>query len=216
MPKSACFLVDGFNLYHSLRQIEGLTGNKVKWLDLNKLLSSYLQNVRAALGERVDISSVYYFTALATHFAAVDRGIVNRHCTYISALESTGVRVVLSHFKAKDVKCPACKHGWKRHEEKETDVAIAVKLIDALARNEGDAVVLISGDTDLLPAIRTAKGLFPQRKIGVGFPFNRRTTELEKTADFWFNIEQKHVQRSQFSAEVKLADGTTIHKPAPW
>ncbi|CAA9343670.1 MAG: hypothetical protein AVDCRST_MAG68-3181 [uncultured Gemmatimonadetes bacterium] len=216
MPKTVCFLVDGFNVYHSLRQVESLTGHRVRWLDLRKLLGAHLQAIRNAMGERVDVSKICYFSALAHHLTTTDRDVVNRHCAYISALESTGVEVVLSKFKAKDVKCPSCGRQYKRHEEKETDVAIAVKLLDVLARGECDTVVLVTGDTDQIPAIRAAKGLFPRRKIGVGFPFMRHTRELAEVADFAFAIGQKEMERSQFPTEVTLADGTTVHKPSTW
>lgn len=216
MAKSVCFLVDGFNVYHSLRQVESLTGNRVRWLDLRKLLGAHLQAVRNAMGERVEVSKIYYFSALAYHLTTTDRDVVNRHLAYISALESTGVDVVLSKFKAKDVKCPACGRTYKRHEEKETDVAIAAKLLDVLARSQCDAVILVTGDTDQIPAIRTAKALFPRRKIGVGFPFMRHTRELAQVADFSFAIGQKEMERSQFPIRVPLADGTTASRPSTW
>ncbi len=216
MAKSVCFLVDGFNVYHSLREVEKLTGNRVRWLDLQKLLGGSLQAVRSAVGERVEVSKICYFSALAHHLTGTNRDAVNRHLTYISALESTGVEVVLSSFKAKGVECPACGRTFKRHEEKETDVGIAMKLIDVLARSECDAVILITGDTDQIPAIRTAKSLFPQRKIGVGFPFMRHNRELTLVADFTFSIGQKEMQRAQFPARVTLPGGTTIIKPSTW
>lgn len=216
MPKTVCFLVDGFNMYYSLRQVEALTGHKVKWLDLHKLLRGYLPVVREVVGERVEISCVHYFSALATHLTPRDPGVINRHCTYVSALESTGVTVTLSKFKEKSATCPKCQHEWKRHEEKETDVAIGVRLVDVLARNQGDTVVLVTGDTDLIPAIRTAKALFPQRRIGVGFPFMRHNAELEREADYFFRIGQKALQSAQFPPQVRLPSGTIIHKPAPW
>jgi len=214
--KRISFLVDGFNVYHSLRQVEQVSGQRVKWLDLHKLLAGYLSTIRGKLGERTELSRVYYFSALATHLTGTDRGVVNRHTTYISALESTGVSVVLSKFKVKDVVCPACRHRYKRHEEKETDVAIALKLVETFVRDEADAVVIVSGDSDLMPAVRTARSLFPEKKIGVAFPFNRHTTELEQAADFSWNIGQREIQRAQFPLDGRLADGTTIRKPHSW
>lgn len=218
MPIRVCYIVDGFNVYHSLRQVERISGHPLRWLNLWKLLNGYLSTIRGKLGtsEKVEIAAVHYVSALATHLTTVDRGVVNRHSTYISALQSVGVNVVLSRFKEKDIVCPKCKHTFKRHEEKETDVAIGVKLIDALARDEGDVIVLVSGDSDLMPAIRTARGLFPHKKLGVAFPFNRRTTQLEQAVDFSFNIKQRDIERAQFPLEVQLLDGTVIHKPALW
>lgn len=216
MPKKVAFLVDGFNMYYSLRQVEKLSMQKVRWLDLRKLLADNLQPVRDALGGRVELSTVHYFSAYAYHLTPHDPDVVNRHQAYVAALQSTGVNVVLSKFKQKEISCPNCRHTWKRHEEKETDVALGVKLMDTLARNEGDTVVLITGDTDLVPAIRLTKALFPHRKPGVGFPFMRHNAELESVADFSFKISQKALQRAQFPAQVTLGDGTLIAKPAGW
>jgi uncharacterized LabA/DUF88 family protein len=217
MPKQVAFLVDGFNVYHSLREIEGLTGSRVKWLDLNALLQQHLSQVRAAHGgERVEISHVYYFSALAKHLTTADRGIVDRHCSYIAALEHAGVEVVLAHFKGKDIKCPHCKQQFRRYEEKETDVAIALKLIEVFARNEADTAVLVSGDTDLVPAMRTARRLFPHKKIGVAFPFNRHTAQMQQQADYSFHLRQKEVERAQFASTLALPDGVVIHKPLTW
>ncbi|HEY7770729.1 NYN domain-containing protein [Longimicrobium sp.] len=216
MAKRVAFLVDGFNVYYSLRDVEKLSKAKVKWLDLRKLLSDHLQPIREALGERVEVSVVHYFFAYAYHQTPYDAEVVNRHATYVEALETTGIRVVLSKFKAKDVACSKCGHQWKRHEEKQTDVALGVKLMDSFARDERDAVVLVSGDTDLIPAIQMTRALFPQRKIGVAFPFLRHNTELEAAADFSFKITQKALQRAQFPLTIPLANGVILEKPGSW
>jgi uncharacterized LabA/DUF88 family protein len=216
MDKQAVFLVDGFNLYHSLRQLGKICGKQVKCLDIRRRVDVNVSKVRSAYpGHRVAVKDIFYFSALATHLTTTDRGVVNRHRAYISALESTGVKVVLSKFKAKDVTCPQCHKEFTRHEEKETDVALGLSLVESFARG-ADAVVLVSGDSDLMPAIRCARRLFPHKKIGVAFPFNRRTTELAQAVDFSFQIQQKEVERSQFPAKVTLPDGTEIQKPASW
>lgn len=38
------FLVDGFNVYHSLRQATRDSGETLKWLDLHALCNSYVQS----------------------------------------------------------------------------------------------------------------------------------------------------------------------------
>jgi uncharacterized LabA/DUF88 family protein len=125
------------------------------------------------------------------------------------------VEVVLARFKRKDVTCPHCKRGFIRHEEKETDVAMALGLVEAFAKGV-DAAVLVSGDSDLTPGLRTARTMFPHAKLGVAFPFNRRPTELQQAADFSFHLQQREIQRAQFPRIVTLQDGTTATKPADW
>lgn len=213
--KRVSFLIDGFNLYHSLREVERLAKVPVKWLDLKKLCSAYLHAVRSAVGERVELASVAYFSALPTHLVRSNPDVVTRHQTYVAALQSTGVEVVLARFKEKTVTCPVCGNVFKRHEEKETDVALGLRLVELLAQEACDTVVLVTGDTDLVPAIRAAKRMYPDHLVGVAFPFMRHNAELRAVADFAFNIGQRDVQRAQLPVQIQVG-GTTLSRPPTW
>lgn len=213
--KRVSFLIDGFNLYHSLRELERLTKSSVKWLDLTRLCQAYLQAVRSAVGERVELASITYFSALATHLVSNNPDVVTRHQTYLAALESTGVQVVLSRFKEKTVTCPVCGGKYKRHEEKETDVALGLQLIELLTSGMCDTAVLVTGDTDLVPAIRTAKRMHPASLVGVAFPFMRHNAELRAVADYSFNIGQRDVQRAQLPLQIQVG-GRVLTKPPTW
>lgn len=215
MPRSVVYLVDGFNLYHSLRELGQISGQQVKWLDLRRLMENHTSRLRGIFGERVEISEIRYFSALASHLTTTNPDVVARHRAYISALESTGVEPVLARFKRKDITCPNCKKTFVRHEEKETDVAIALGLIEAFTSG-ADAAVLVSGDSDLAPGLRAARRMFPGHKLGVAFPFNRRSTELQQAADFSFHLQQRETERAQFPRIVRLQDGTTVTKPDKW
>ena len=58
--KQASFLIDGFNLYHSVLKLERDTGYCTKWLDIDSLCKSYLH----LLGKQTELQSIHYFTAL--------------------------------------------------------------------------------------------------------------------------------------------------------
>lgn len=169
------FLVDGFNLYHSVRQAAKVLKTSTKWLDISRLCASYLPLVRDVVGEKTELRSIYYFSALAKHLEAIDPDVTARHREFIRCLEDTGMLVVISRFKAKDIKCPnpKCNNAFVRYEEKETDVAIASKLLEIFFVNECDTAVLVTGDTDLAPAFRTANRLFPKKHML--FPIRERT-----------------------------------------
>ncbi|TAH38286.1 MAG: NYN domain-containing protein [Planctomycetota bacterium] len=49
--------------------------------------------------------------------------------------------------------------AYDRLEEKETDVAIAVAILEGMLDPAVDTIVLVSGDTDLVPALRAGKRL---------------------------------------------------------
>jgi len=205
------FLVDGFNVYHSAVDVEQVTRQGVKWLDYNSLFSAY----RYLLGRNTTIEAIYYFTALAYHLNRPE--VVRRHETYIKCLQDTGVKVHRGRFKAKSpVTCRNCGHVTNRYEEKETDVAIASKLIEVLYNNDCDSVVLVTGDTDLAPAFKTAQRLFPSKKVIFAFPYRRQNTELAKMAPGSFKINRDNYARHQLPDPFSLSDGTMIAKPSTW
>lgn len=139
-----------------------------------------------------------------------------RYDTYMSALRSTGIEPILAQFKRKEITCHRCRRPFERYEEKETDVALGLKLIEILSLNECDTAVIISGDTDLIPALRTAQRLFPTVQVGVGFPVFRHNNELEKAAGYSFKINQKDVQKAQLPNTISLPDGNLLTKPPTW
>jgi len=204
------FLIDGFNLYHSLvAASRDLGGVSTKWLDIHSLCSSYLH----IIGGGASIESIYYFSALATH---MDPNKVARHKTFIKALESTGIKVQLGRFKNKEITCPFCKKRIIRHEEKETDVAISVKLIELALNDEWDTIVVVTGDTDIAPAIRTSLRLYPQKKIYIAFPYKRKNQELAKLTGLYFQIYKEQIARHQFANPLVLTTGQVLNKPMIW
>lgn len=205
------FLVDGFNVYHSLDELNAMTGASVKWLDLRSLCGKYLQAVRGAVGERVDLAEVHWFSARPDHLAPRKPETVRRYDTYVEALRASGVQTHLSQFKRKDVRCPRCSNAFVRYEEKETDVAIATAMLEVLVRQECGTVVLVSGDTDLIPAVRTVNRLLPRSKVGVAFPFLRHNVDLAEAVAYSFKINQKDVMRAQFPSPYKGHE-----KPSSW
>jgi uncharacterized LabA/DUF88 family protein len=208
------FLVDGFNLYHSVKDAARAlgTGRGTKWLDLRSLCSSYL----GIVGGTATLQGIFYFSALATHLEPRDPNVTARHRTYIKCLEDSGVVVELSRFKKKEVTCPTCQARTIRHEEKETDVAISAKLIELLVQNQCESVVLITGDTDLAPAIRTARRIFPAAKVRFAFPYRRQSSELASLAPGSFGIRKEQYTKHQFPDPFVLTDGTRIPKPPSW
>jgi uncharacterized LabA/DUF88 family protein len=213
VAKRVCFIVDGFNLYHSLKEIEQKQGQRCHWLDLPGLCSSYLYLV----GGGAVLGRVYYFSALATHRSS---GTVARHQIFIEALEARGVMVGLGNFKAKDLYqvCPACgRHiRFKRHEEKETDVNIAVKLVEVVSDGSCDAVVVVTGDTDLVPAVAAARRLQPKVDVYMLFPTNRSNLAFDGVATGTFKIAGKQYAKYQLPDPVLAANGRTIRKPPGW
>jgi uncharacterized LabA/DUF88 family protein len=212
------FLTDGFNLYHSIRKARSdlIRAKRIppslKWLDLRALCTSYMH----LLGKNAVLADVYYFSALATHLEAFKPDVVARHQILIDALLATGVRVELGRFKEKKVWCETCRRDILRHEEKETDVAISLKLLELFFTEGCDTVVFITGDTDVAPAVRTAKKYFPTKRVLFAFPYARKNKELANIAPESFTMSYQQYAKYQFPNSITLEDGRIITKPKTW
>jgi len=58
------FLVDGFNLYHSLIEAQRDEGGaSTKWLDLRGICKSFLPVAGRVAGDRADLERIHYFSA---------------------------------------------------------------------------------------------------------------------------------------------------------
>lgn len=214
MMNRTTFVVDGFNLYHSVKQAAndlGLGDKGTKWLDLRSLCASYLY----VIGANAQLGRIYYFSALATHLEATKPDVTARHRTYLDALEATGVIVELSRFKQKEVRCPHCGKVNIRHEEKEADVAVAAKVLELFIKDECDSVVLITGDTDVAPAVRAAARVFPAKRVCFAFPYRRKNKELAQLVKTCFHIKKEAYARFQF-ADPLVIGGRPIAKPLSW
>ena len=203
------FLVDGFNLYHSIRDLGRFEKLHVKWLNIHSLCSSFLY----LLSKEANLVEIYYFSALAYHLN--DPDATKRHQDFIECLKSTGIIPEMGRFKPKKVNCPL---GGKfiKHEEKETDIAIAAKLFEVIFNNKCDTVVILTGDTDIIPAIKACKSLFPNKTILCAFPYRRFNQELKVLLPVSFRIHAKAYVRHLFPDPVRLPDGSEIHKPTSW
>ncbi|MFH1504445.1 MAG: NYN domain-containing protein [Candidatus Omnitrophota bacterium] len=206
------FLIDGFNVYQSILSLKRSIGYRAKWLNLHSLCKSYL----SLFGKDAAFQDIYYFSALAHYLSAKYPAKVSKHENYIACLKSLGINIELGRFKEKDVFCDRCKSTILKHEEKETDVAIGVKLLEILFTDSCDSVVIMSGDTDLSPAVRRSTKLFPNKKIIFAFPFARKNKELLSLAPGSFSISKKQYVRHQLPNPVILADEKEIYKPSSW
>ncbi len=151
--------VDGFNLYHA---IDDLRDNKLKWLNLMALSRQFLKN-----GEI--LAKCHYFTAV------VDWNDQKRlrHEAYITAIKARGVTVTPGNFKKSNRHCSRTGNICPFREEKKTDVAIAVNMVADAVTDVFDRMILITADTDQIPAIETVMTLAPSKIITWAAPPGR-------------------------------------------
>lgn len=197
----ASAFIDGFNLYHAIRD---LGQAHLKWVNLRALCQQF------APAAQFHLTNIYYFSAYATW----KKGPYRRHREYVKALRAVGVTPVLANFKEKDRSCFACGNEWKDHEEKETDVSIAVYLLVGAFRDLYDRALLISNDSDLSPAVRMVRKEFPQKQIRIITPVGRsHSLDLEEAVGglkYFTHMKPIHVERCLLPQQILNAAGDVV------
>ena len=217
-------LIDGFNFYHSIRETFSDRPD-FRWLNLVSLSKSFSRTG--------DDPQVYYFTAYCTCNSARS----DRHKVYVNALMSQGVSVVLGRFKQVerqflrdkmkiqhsktqpadyDIEDLAEKIVYKTHEEKETDVNLAVYLYDLAAQNQFDRAILFTADSDLCPAIRMVKMRFPDKQIDVVFVAKHWSQALSNVADSNFTVTRTRLSKHLLPPKIVRPNGDLIVRPPSW
>jgi len=166
---------------------------------------------RSVIPAKDEITSVNYFSAYADW-------IPNRaakHRKYIEALKTRNVSVIMGRFKWKDKTCPLCHKKFIMHEEKQTDVNIALKVLEDAMADKFDTVVLVSGDTDFLSIITTVKRLYPEKRFGIMLPIGSKAKILRDTADFHIKMKKKHLEQNQLPPKIETPHGS-IMIPSNW
>lgn len=198
------FFVDGFNLYHSIDSNPSYY--KYKWLNLDKLAHCFVTS-------HYKVEKVFYFTTYATW----DQVKLVKHQTYVKALQFVGIEVVFGAFRYADKTCRICHKQYKIFEEKQTDVNIAIKLFQTAVQDlwdTWDTAIIVSGDSDLIPAIQAVKSTFPAKRIGLVIPIGRRAEELKQVVDFHMKLKEKHLATSQFEDEITIDGGVKLTRPS--
>jgi uncharacterized LabA/DUF88 family protein len=194
------FLIDGFNFYHSIKPIS----DRLLWFDYDAYCRHFMRSSDI-------LHSITYFTALAFWREEA----VKRHQVFIQACIAKRIDVVLGKFKEKPTTCQHCKQTIIRHEEKATDVNIAL-FAYRLAAQKMEKIIIVTGDTDLIPAIMMINSDFPYTKVGVVFPYRRDNRELEKEADFYHKTRKEILSLFRLPDQIQKPNGKIITCPSQW
>ncbi len=139
---------------------------------------------------------------------------MKRHRLYIRALELTGVHTVYGAFKKKDVFCTHCKQMFIKREEKRTDVNIAIHVQGLAQKDMYDRALLLTGDSDLIPAVEWVRTQYPEKRISVIVPIGRPVTQhLRAAANDHSKIKESHLQALSLPAIIHLKNGQDIFSP---
>jgi uncharacterized LabA/DUF88 family protein len=97
-----------------------------------------------------------------------------------------------------------------------TDVNIAVQLLADAYDDRFGTALLISADSDLTTPVHKLRAQFPDKRVIVVFPPNRRSADLAKAATATYLLGEDKLRQSQLPAQVQRADGFILQRPAYW
>lgn len=200
--KNVNFYIDGFNIYHS---IDKMNNNTLKWINYKLLCQEILKDDE-------QINNIFYFSAYATW----KQTSYLKHRVFIRALINEGINIVLGNFKKKTKYIPNIKYNYEYHEEKETDVNIAINLVRDACRNNCDKAVILSGDSDLVPAISMAKTENPKLEIVIVIPPNVKAESLKEKANYTLKLSNFKLEDFLFPKEITLKNNQKIICPIDW
>jgi uncharacterized LabA/DUF88 family protein len=195
--------VDGFNLYHGMHDARARRG---LWLDLERMLATLISTDQ-------QLVRVHYFTALVQGPGQA------RQRVYLDALAAHS-RLTIAHvgrFQQKAQNCRGCGATWHTYEEKESDVSFGVQLVEDAAQRLFDQALIVSGDSDMVPAIRAVRRLAPSARLLAVFPPRRSSQSLSAAVDATLKIYDRLPERHQLPDPVTTLDGSTTYpRPAHW
>ena len=200
--------IDGFNLYYGV-----LKKSSDKWLDLEK----YFNLIRS----HDNITAIKYFTAIVKN---PDKQ--KRQTAYINALKTTKIKIILGKYKDKTLKChvQGCNYKGIREfikpEEKRTDVNIAIHMVQDALLDKCKNIILVSGDSDLVPALQMIRNLKPEINIFVYVPTRdlskKQAGEIRRIAKKNRFLPLVELTKSQFPEQITNKNGNIIKKSESW
>jgi uncharacterized LabA/DUF88 family protein len=95
-------------------------------------------------------------------------------------------------------------------------VNIAIQLFKLSIQEKYDKAIIISGDSDLIPAIEAVKSTFPHKQIGMIIPIGRNAEQLKQTCDFYMKMKEKHLKASMLPEVINLGGGKKLERPLWW
>lgn len=200
----AAVYIDGFNLYHAIRELKQ---PYLRWLNLWELSRALIHPTRDQL------EKVMWCTAEITW----DHQKQKRHRDYRKALEAVGVTCALGHFIQEPVKDLKGNVLFQKDTEKEGDIHVALHLIlDGMA-NLYDIAYLVSADSDLAATVKIFRGKLAskgKKLISVAPPGRIHSQHVLSYADGSIQIKQSVIEACLFQRQVTQKGRFVVSRPS--
>ena len=138
---------------------------RLKWVRLPEVLISELPAKFGGVSDFV-YRGTLIFASVDPRPGSKDQGL-KRFLHYLG--QEPGFQVDVRNRKPKQAECPHCKEQIERMVEKGVDASVVTALYEGAINNSYDVALLLSNDTDHVPAIRTIQDRLNKQIVHVGF-----------------------------------------------
>lgn len=208
MSRPTTWLIDGFNLHHSILQVTGKHAPPPLWIDPMALA----QDHQYLMGRDTHVGQVAYFKAIPYHLRESEPGALEQQRLHLRALTARrpACAVHLGHFNP--------RHGLEGRvwQEKGTDMSMASAAIRACLDNPEAGLVIMSGDSDFLPLARLIQERWPDVDIRFAFPAHRASRLLRQACPGSFCLNPSSYAKAQLPRRLRLPSGKHIECPESW
>ena len=224
--------VDGYNLYYGC-----LKRSPYKWLDLRQLFDLILpsvlyENQGVPAKFALEPLAVKYFTAaILKNFAKAEDSVAsqNRYHDALRGHIGDGIQIIEGYYDCKPARAHAYEKGkpargcavreiWKL-EEKQSDVALALHAYSDALRGDVDHVVLVTNDTDIVPALEMIRG-HTQAIIGLVIPAKEGERTVNADLDKLSHWTRSHILEPELAKAqmptMVMHKSRPVQKPISW
>lgn len=208
MSRAITWLVDGFNLHHSILQSTVAGAAPALWIDPMALADGH----QYLMGKDTHVGRVEYFSAMPHHLRGTDPATLERHRLHLRALTARrpACALHLGHFQ------PRRGLEGRVWQEKGTDMAMAAAAMRVCLGNPGAGLVIVSGDSDFVPLARLIQEQWPRVELRFAFPAHRASRRLREICPGSFSLSPASYLAAQLPLRVRLPSGKFVECPVEW
>jgi uncharacterized LabA/DUF88 family protein len=197
--------VDGLNLYYGLSKTHM---RRFLWLNIPAVARDVLES----LGMADILTNTKYFTAPMLN----DPDRAKRQALYLDALSTDPtVRIFPGNMTPYTLRCDHCGEPNLKYHEKKTDTGMTAEIVRDALRDEFDLAILVTRDTDFVPAIRMVKAECPEKTLILARPPGQgKWAELKDECHRTVRLRASRLERCQFPDEVVTKSGVILRRPA--
>ncbi len=196
--------IDGFNFYYGLKY--NAQWKQYYWLDIVKLFEMFMR-------PNQELVAVKYFSAKVENMEKSLR----QNAFFQANKENPKFHLILGKYLHKEIRCFQCGNSIHTYEEKETDVRIATQIVADAYRNNCDVSIVVSADSDMIPAIELAKEA--NHTVYVYFPPNQYSSNLSVMCDgnpIHLKRYEARFKKAMLPSVVHLSNGFHLSIPPKW